>query len=1086
MKKVCDSSFLSEEETECGLSFLRGREAEYDPSFPAIRDCDRIFWIRSRFRNRKRKIDSRRRVLKRAAVKNFSVWARRTLIGEIRESRGAQHLKDADVEKIAYTWFHRLITVRILEENGSLPIKMSLFSSTDPRETLPDAVRSPFECGLLLSSREKEQLYSLIFSGDMDGIFRLLFFHLCHDLHDRFPELFPAASDPLEKYFSPHVTDKGSLVRRLARDIPGDAFGLGQHGNADILGWIYEDYESEKKQRAYARLRKKKYIGPELSAAVSGECTPSWIARFLAESALEHISREKKTRDSGSGKWPEEIRILDPCAGSGTMLLAAFDVLMSYYIQEGYTASAAAQLILRKNLTGFELNERAAQICRIALILKARSYAPELSGDSCRVNIGVPFGGSGLTKEMEDFVADGNEEIRDALTALFSDLGEAERLGSLCRVRADDLTVLEERLRGIRDAFYETIFEQYDQRLVKECVEPLLREADILGGSYDLVLAHPACLQLSELERDFAETLEKSYPGAGLGSAFLARGLELTNENGLLAVLTEDAPFFRASYAEFRTELLRKELMCMLHLGEREKSDGSCQTAVLIRNRETSHFSGEYIRLTDLHTDSEQERAMRSPSRRYVKDQAEFSGLPGSPCAYWLSEKMIRAYAESELQGETENLLWETVPAGSSACFPYAYDPAGSADRRLPEGEDKRWLLAYVNSRVFREWREVYRISGSVTPQDRERIPVPKLPDAEKREASELAAECLQLVKEDRDSGELSPEFQRHPMLGGYHETAEEAYRAWRTECHVRFVRLRENEEKLNRLFLEHYGLEIPAEVPESEVAVHRIYDTAAEASGDMQCSPYLMTKQTAVRSFLQYAVGCMFGRYSLDTPGIIYDGGIWDSRKYRSYRPVQANCLPVPADAIAGGEILLELERFLSAIYGRDRLPENLEFLANALGGEGEPEQVLRTYFCRDFYRDHLEVFGQKPLYVLFSSGRKCGFRALSYVYRWKRDTVGQVLFEARRNREQMQRSAERLAESTRSARDAAEKARAVRQIDLLRKRCAELDAYEALLREGALASREFRLSESIRRNHARFQKDRKGRKMKLLEELR
>ncbi len=1028
--------------------------------------------------------------MKRAAVKNFSVWARRTLVGEIRGCSSAQHLTDTDVETIAYTWFHRLITVRILELNGQLPVKLSLFSSTDPKETLPDAVRSPFESGIFWRTGEKESLYSLIFSGDMDGIFRMLFFHLCRDLHEKFPDLFAGSSDPYEKFFASRVSDKGSVVRRLASDLPEEVFLLDEHGNADILKWIYEDYETEREQLAIADLKKKKRLNPELASALSTVCTPEWIARFLADQALTQICDEKREQ-SGDGKWLEEIRILDPCAGSGTTLLASFELLMDRYLREGYGADAAAACILKKNLFGCEISGRAAQICRIALVLKARSYAPNLSGDACRICICVPPQSGELTEELENFITGGDQTSKEALRSLFSGLGDAGRIGSLCRLKVDSFSALRDRLHLIEDTFYETIFEQFDQKRAKEEVEPLLQAADILSGSFDLVLAQPPMLDAACMEPGFAGALRSAYPHAGddLGMAFLARCLELTGDEGWIAMLTEDSVFFGESFASIRGTLLKKELVLLAHMGSREgeKCGNSRHAAFLIRNHETTHHTGTYIRLTDLHTSGEQAAAMKDPGRRYERDQADFSGIPGSPCAYWLSGRMLAVFGRSRTLGDFGSFLREEADRVYE-CLPSFRQALKTGDAhafRTAKEEDSLWMLGYANSRIFREWKEICSPAEAYSPEALAGIPVPDLSPEEKREAAALAAECVQLEKEDRDSFEHSADFLRHPMLNGYYETAEEAYRAWKTECHVRFVRMRENKEALNRLFLHFYERDASAEAAESEVTVHRIYDTAEEASGDMQTSPFLLTKKSAVKSLLQYAVGCMFGRYSLDTPGVVYAGGIWDGRNYRSYRPVQANCLLLPAETEAGEEILLELEHFLSVVYGRDTLAENLAFLARALEGEGDPEQVLRTYFCREFYRDHLEAFDRRPLYVLFSSGRRYGFRALSYVYRWKRDTVGQVLFEARRFRDQMQRHADRLAEHMRSQLDPGERARAIRQIDLLKKRCAEVDAFEDILREGALASREFRPDEDIRRNVARLRTDRHGRKLKLLEDV-
>lgn len=250
------------------------------------------------------------------------------------------------------------------------------------------------------------------------------------------------------------------------------------------------------------------------------------------------------------------------------------------------------------------------------------------------------------------------------------------------------------------------------------------------------------------------------------------------------------------------------------------------------------------------------------------------------------------------------------------------------------------------------------------------------------------------MAKDDWDSFETSWDFQRHPLLTYDTPRLADAYRAWQATCEERFCQLRANEEELNRIFIDIYGLqdELTPDVAERDVTVARIYDTKDDIPETMKGNAYVLTRADVVRSLLSYAVGCMFGRYSLDTPGLVYAGGTFDTGKYPSFAPDDDAIIPICDEDYFPDDITGRFVAWLRAAYGDTCLQENLDFIATALGGKGSALDTIRTYFLSDFYRDHCQRYQKRPIYWLCDAGRRNSFKALIYIHRYDRDTMARL----------------------------------------------------------------------------------------------
>ena len=278
-----------------------------------------------------------------------------------------------------------------------------------------------------------------------------------------------------------------------------------------------------------------------------------------------------------------------------------------------------------------------------------------------------------------------------------------------------------------------------------------------------------------------------------------------------------------------------------------------------------------------------------------------------------------------------------------------------------------------------------------------------------------IVEDSVMQCKNDWDSFETSWDFRRHPLIGK-EATISEAFKQWQIESEKCFKRLKSNEEELNSIFINIYGLqdELTPEVEDKDITVRK-----ADLSRE-------------VRSFISYAVGCMFGRYSLDEEGLLYAGGEWNNSKYTTFIPDNDNCIPIADEEYFSDDIVTRFVEFVKTVYGADTLEENLDFIANALGNKGDTSrEVIRNYFLKDFYADHLKVYQKRPIYWLFDSGKQNGFKTLIYMHRYDADTVGRVrtdyLHRAQKYVETAMQSAQYTIDNTSSASEKSKATKAV-----------------------------------------------------------
>lgn len=351
-----------------------------------------------------------------------------------------------------------------------------------------------------------------------------------------------------------------------------------------------------------------------------------------------------------------------------------------------------------------------------------------------------------------------------------------------------------------------------------------------------------------------------------------------------------------------------------------------------------------------------------------------------------------------------KGLTWSTVTSGKSSFryfdYGYLFDNGGSC---LFTNENLLYIQGLLNSVVS---QELLTIQPTINNQPGTIGSIPLI-ISKKNIVESIVAKNIKLVKNNWDSFETSWDFQISPLVRLKNNMTftitdndsisyflQSIYCSWANECEIRFNQLKANEEELNRIFINIYGLqdELIPEVEDKDVTVYRIFDNKEDIPESMGNSKYALTKQDVIKNLISYAVGCMFGRYSLDIDGLAYAGGEWDNTKYTTYQADKDNIIPICDDEYFDDDIVGRFIKFIEVVYGKNTLEENLKFIADALGGKGQPKEVIRRYFLNDFYKDHCKTYQKRPIYWLFDSGKKNGFKALIYMHRYQPDTIARI----------------------------------------------------------------------------------------------
>ena len=1129
------------------------------------------------------------------------------------------------LEEVAYTWFNRLIAIRFMEVNDYLPSHIRVLSS-ESGKIEPDLVTTPFDAELAFTPAEEETVLRLKTENKLDELFRLLFIKQCNALNEILPALFEKTNDYTELLLNLSVVDQEGVVYHLTHDIPEQDFDITHpdedgkiQGQVEIIGWLYQYYNTEPKNAAFAKNGK---ITKEEIPAVTQLFTPDWIVRYMVENSLGRIFIDKRKEQGvyadGRGleemSWDEveakrisneeeiaeqmgwkyylpeaaqtkevrqqldeiqkqseykdvrDIKVIDPCMGSGHILVYAFDVLMQMYENDGYSQRDAAQCILENNLYGLEIDERAAQLAYFAVMMKARQYDRRIFSRGIQPHVYAIAESNDIDAYTRDYFANNDPKLKAALNSIINDLRDAKEYGSILTVAPVDFAALYARVEEV----------QNDISLHREAalatILPLILVAEVMAQQYDVVVTNPPYMGSSNMDARLSEFVKKHYPDSksDLFAVFIERCGQMTGKNRYQAMITQHAWMFLSSFEKLRAKLLLKDTVNMAHLGPRafEEIGGEVvqTTSFVLRNSHIADYKGTYCRLIEPTTQQGKEEMFLAGENRYTAQQSNFSKIPGSPVAYWVSGSFIQAFVngvslnsiaptrKGMFTGDNDKWLkfWHEIDYrdlffkqkpynkggefrrwygnheyvinwnnnGQSVinfkgsgninttlyfrpCITWSlvatYKPSfrGIFDNDHVMGDagpiaaakenDILYLLGLLNTKFVAEVAAL--IAPTINFSNGVAGDIPVLFDNLNRPKIEaLAQENVKISQADWDSYETSWDFQRHPLIRSVSRLTD-AYAAWKDECEQRFLQLKTNEEELNRIFIVIYGLqdELTPDVADKDVTVHRVFDTKDDVPQSMQGSNYVRTKRDEIVSLLSYAVGCMFGRYSVDVDGLAYAGGDWDDGKYKTFLPDRDGILPITDEEYLEDDIISRLCDWLKAAYGADTLEENLDFIAGALGGKGNSSrEIIRNYFLKDFFKDHCKTYQKRPIYWLFDSGKQNGFKALIYLHRYTPDTIGNLRVDYLHKMQRVYESEiNRMQDMIDHSTNAREVAASTKRKEKLQKQLKECRDYDEMIAHLALSRIELDLDDGVKVNYEKIQTASDGKKYAVLAKI-
>lgn len=1158
-----------------------------------------------------------------AEVKGERISQRNSLVSAIRAK--AEELDNYKVafeyivEEVAYTWFNRMIAIRFMEVNGYLPIRV-LSSESGKHE--PDIVTTPFDAGLEFTGEESGRIYELRDNNRLEELFRMLFIRECNHLHDILPELFEATNDYSELLLSLSYTDKDGVVFHLVNDISEDDFNIEKEGQVEIIGWMYQYYNTEPKDKVFAALKKNVKITKENIPAATQLFTPHWIVRYMVENSLGRLWIEGHPDDDLRQCWeyyldeaeqepqvqaqleeiragcreisPEDIRIIDPCMGSGHILVYAFDVLMQIYSAQGYSERDAAKLIVEKNLWGLDIDRRAYQLAYFAVMMKARQYNRRILTSGIKPNLFVIDDNRALTPEIIEYIADGDSKMAADLRSISDDLTNAREYGSIINVQPVDFNGLIERIGIIAESDELNLIAMENKRIVCEKILPLVKQAQTLSQKYDVVCTNPPYMGGSGMNSVLSEYVKRCYSEAksDLFAAIIIKCLEFTKQNGYSSLVTMQSWMFLSSFEEMRTKLLTLNTLTTLMHMENMVMGIAFGTAVSVfRKGAVKGYKGTYnqIKLADI--ENAKPKSFPVAGNRFAQVSSDnFSKIPGMPVAYWVSEKFIKAFEKGKCLGvvcearkglaTSDNnrflKIWFEV-AANNICFScssneesrelnfkwYPHNKGGEFRRWYGNNEyvinwyhdgfeirnfrdekgkllsrpqntnynfknsltwskitsgtfsarycaggflfddaaaicysnDKarlKYVLGFLNSSIAQYMLDILNPTLNKQISDMSNLVI--LNDEEKT-INSCVEQNIIISQSDWDSFETSWDFKIHPLLdymvederevpvikgnehGTYLDTAvevylsvENAFNNWKRICDERFNTLKSNEEELNRIFIDIYGLqdELTPEVEDKDVTVRR-----ADLTRD-------------IKSLVSYAVGCMFGRYSLDVEGLAYAGGDWDGSKYKTFIPDPDNCIPVTDEEYFRDDIVVRFVDFIRTVYGADTLEENLTFIADALGTRGNTSRErIRNYFLNDFIKDHIKMYQKRPIYWLFDSGKQNGFRALVYMHRWNADTTGNVRVEYLHKLQRIYENEIRQSQDIVETGSGREVSAAQKRIEKLTKQLKETHDFDEKIAHLALSRIDIDLDDGVKVNYEKVQTGDDGKKIEVLTKI-
>ena len=588
---------------------------------------------------------------------------RQELIKQIKEKGYKQVM-----EEVAYTWFNRFIALRFMEVNNYLPSHIRVFSDASGAfkpEILNDVLH------LDLPGLDSGKVAEYIENNDTDALYRYLLLTQCNALSDALPVMFERMGGYTEMLLPNNILRQDSVLGHMVSDIPEEDW----QDAVQIIGWLYQYYNTELKDDTFAQLKKNVKITKERIPAATQLFTPDWIVRYMVENSLGRLWLEghpnaelhdgwkyyldeaeqepeveaqlAKLREEYKAIRPEEIKVIDPCMGSGHILVYAFDVLMQIYTSAGWDQREAAQSILKNNLYGLDIDDRAAQLAYFAVMMKARQYDRRLLTRGIQPNIYSIRESNGIQAMTIEYFHKNDPKLKADIESIVTEMRDAKEYGSILNITPIDFAGLYARFDEIRNDINMMQMSALDELL------PLVKCAELLAQKYDVVVTNPPYMAVSNAGAKVNDYVKKNFPDskADMFAVFIERCGQMAKKNGYQAMITQHAWMFLSSFEKLRTKLLAVDIVNMAHLGARafEEIGGEVvqTTSFVIRKSHIADYKGEYCRLIEPTSQQGKEKLFLSREECHTAKQRSFANIPGTPIAYWVSPQLLQAFISS-------------------------------------------------------------------------------------------------------------------------------------------------------------------------------------------------------------------------------------------------------------------------------------------------------------------------------------------------------------------------------------------------------------------------------------------------------
>lgn len=1124
------------------------------------------------------------------------------------------------MDAIAYTWFNRFLAIRYMEIHDYFDHGFRVLSHPQGHGE-PQILEQVAKVDL--PGLNRDEIVSLKLDGTKDEqIYRKILIAQCNDLHRAIPFLFERIDDETELLLPENLLQSDSIVRKLVNEVDEVEWQ-----EIEIIGWLYQYYISDKKDEVIGKVVKSEDI-----PAATQLFTPNWIVKYMVQNSLGaqwmatypnstlrgemeyYIAPSEQTPEvqaqleaiTPKELDPESITLIDPAVGSGHILVEAYNLFRTIYLERGYTRKEAARTILTKNLFGLDIDTRAAQMAGFALLMKARADDRSLLRDPPMINVlaikdSREMDADTLTStlvpdERFEIVPSGdllpetlpqpiltarrsNSKEGAAIRALIGLFDGADTFGSLITVPQNILDSLDMIEALLAKPISSDLLRRQAQLDARDQIAPLVNQARLLGARYDCVVANPPYIGVKGMNPKLKKYLQDYFTDvkSDVFAAFIIRDTMFAKPTGKLGFMSPFVWMFISSYEKLRAYLLDKKTITSLVQLEYSGFDGATVPicTFTLSNSHNADFKGGYVRLSDFRGSENQApktlEAIANPDCGWFfsASASDFEKIPGSPIAYWVSERIRDVFLEgSDLEeiapvrqgmatGDNDTFLraWHEVDttkvsyncgtkseafSSGSRWFPYnkggsyrkwngnkeflirfdreAYEILKTVGNHCPSENfyfspavtwsfissayfgvrqaEKGFVFDVAGSSCFPPYEIMSTVTGFLCSKlptiflaatnptinfqagNIRSLPISK--NFEQLNVDHLVIRLVEIARSDWDNHERSWGFQSLPILTSSSNTTPSLLSSYNALCDKArniITEMKCLEEENNRVFIDAYGLQkdLTPNVPLSQITLtcnpdYRYGDELTEAGREDQL------KSDTMSEIISYAVGCVMGRYSLAEPGLIYahSGGVdFDPARYGKFASDEDGIIPITEDPWFEDDAAIRIEEFLGVAWPDAPIMETLGTLTDGLtmGKGGEPRDALRGYLSKQFFKDHLQTYKNRPIYWLFSSGKQKAFEALVYLHRYNEGTLARMRtnYVTPLMGKLQQRINDLEAEVVSSA-SSAEKARKTKEKDKLGKQLVELRRFDEELRHLADQRIAIDLDDGVKVNYGKF----------------